>query len=85
MTKKSRPKSEKETRSHLIKLGKQYGFEGDLIKLFNKYDNLLLNCTNEEERKAISVMGILEVNKLLGGDQNPSTITADGKVILDNK
>ena len=55
---------EHEYRSNLIGLAKSMGCEEDLKQIFNKYDGLLKNCTNIQERKEISARGIMEVNNL---------------------
>jgi hypothetical protein len=59
--------SEKETRRRLLQHAREVGCEGDMIKILDKYDNLLRNCTNEKERKDISSLGAYEVYRLLGG------------------
>ena len=57
--------SEQTQRNYLLELARAQGSEGELIKLFNKYDRLLNNCTNPVERSHISVLGISEIHKLL--------------------
>jgi CTP-dependent riboflavin kinase len=59
--------SEKETRRKLLQHAREVGCEGDMIKILDKYDNLLRNCTNDKERKDISSLGAYEVYRLLGG------------------
>lgn len=48
---------------------KPNGYETELLHIYAKYDDLLKNCRNEKERKAIGVMGVMEINKLLDGGQ----------------
>lgn len=57
---------ERDTRKKLINFARQYGFEQDLIKILNKYDTLLRNCTNEKERKDIGKLGSYEIFCLFG-------------------
>ena len=70
--------NEKETRKKLLESGKAWGFEGDLLKIFDKYDKLLKSCSNPQEREAIAIMGAQEINKLLGA---ADAIEVNGKVI----
>ena len=61
--------TEKETRGAMLKHARRLGCEREMLILFAKYDNLLRNCTSEEERKGISQLGAYEVGKLLGYDE----------------
>jgi len=58
---------EKETRFRLLKHARLVGCEGDMRLLFEKYDKLLKNCTNEQERQDIAKLGAYEIYRLLGG------------------
>jgi hypothetical protein len=58
---------ERETRKRLLIHARMLGFEKDMLLLFAKYDKLLRNCTNEQERLDIGKMGAYEAYKLLGG------------------
>jgi hypothetical protein len=58
---------EQETRFRLLKHARLVGCEGDMRLLFEKYDKLLRNCTNEKERDDISKLGAYEIYRLLGG------------------
>ena len=58
---------EHETRFRLLKHARLVGCEGDMKLLFEKYDKLLRNCTNEKERADIGKLGSYEVYRLLGG------------------
>lgn len=60
------PISEKQFRRSLLHRAKILGCDGDLIQIFEKYDKALKKCTNEKERKHISVTGAAEVHKLFG-------------------
>jgi len=59
--------SEQETRFRLLKHARLVGCEGDMRLLFEKYDKLLRNCTNQQERDDISKLGAYEMYRLLGG------------------
>lgn len=67
MKKKKKPVlNEQETRQKLLGLASDLGFGPDLLKILNRYDNLLRNCTNELERQQIGVMANVEIHKLFG-------------------
>ena len=58
---------EQETRRRLLKHARLVGCEGDMKILFDKYDRLLRNCTNDKERVDIAKLGAYEMYRLLGG------------------
>lgn len=60
---------ERDTRKRFLTRARSIGCEKEMLLLFAKYDNLLRNCTNAEERKGISQLGAYEVGKLLGFDE----------------
>jgi hypothetical protein len=70
--------SEQETRPKLLKHARLVGCEGDMKLLFEKYDKLLRNCTNEQERQDISKLGCYEIYRLLGGG---GELYVDGKLV----
>jgi hypothetical protein len=72
-------KSEKETRANILEIARQLGCEGDILKIFHKYDMMLRNCTNPMERQAISIAGNEEVHFLLSS--RPGFILVGNKVI----
>lgn len=74
-------KSEKESRSVLLQWARHYGCEADLLKIFNRYDDLLLGCKSEEEKKAIQAMGVVEIHKFFSGGADDGTLTIDGEKI----
>ena len=59
--------SEKETRRRLLNHAREIGCEHEMLFLFNKYDKLLHNCTNDKERNDIAKLGAYEMYRLLGG------------------
>lgn len=63
--KKNEVASEKEFRQSLLALGRKFHCEEDIKRILNRYDNLLKKCTNENEAKAIKIMGITELHKFL--------------------
>ncbi len=71
--------SERETRRRLLTHARLLGFEKDMLLLFAKYDKLLRNCTNEQERSDISKLGAVEVYRLLGGG---GELYIDGRLIV---
>lgn len=81
---KKNPKimTEQQTRQHLIDLGSKWGFSGEIQQIFHKYDRLLQNCTNLQEKKAIQTFALLEINTLLGGGE--SRLMGNGEVLIDN-
>lgn len=60
------------------------GCEKELLQIFDKYDRLLRNCRNDEERKHIGSLGVIEVHKLLdNGDVGVGgSLTIDGEVVI---
>jgi len=68
--------SEEETRKRLLAHAFVMGCEGEMKKIFNKYDNLVRNCTNEQERKDMAKNMAIEIYYILG---------AGGELYVDNK
>jgi hypothetical protein len=58
---------ERDYRLRLIEEAKWKGCEVELLQLFDKWDKVMRNCTNEEELKAMGKLGVLEVSNLLDG------------------
>jgi hypothetical protein len=71
--------SEQETRKNMLEIARSLGCEGDVIELFAKYDKLMNNCTNVQELQAISVMGNIEIHRLLSSD--PGELIVGNKII----
>jgi 5'-deoxynucleotidase YfbR-like HD superfamily hydrolase len=55
---------EKETRANYLAYAKMLGCEKEFVQIRDKFDGLLRNCTNEQERKDIGKLGVVEINKL---------------------
>jgi hypothetical protein len=64
----SKPKvaNEMQMRRGILATARVWGCEKDILKIFDRYDRLLKNCTNPVERYQIGVMGAAEVHKFLG-------------------
>lgn len=63
---KNKVMSEQETRKKILTHARILGFEKEMLQLFDKYDKILRNCTNEQERKDIGKLAAVEVYTLLG-------------------
>lgn len=74
--------SERDTRSKLLSWARQLGYEKDMLMLFAKFDNMLKNCTNEQERKDMAQLGWAETLKLMG---SYGTFFVDGKVVYSRE
>lgn len=74
--------SEKETRTNILRWAKIYGCDGDVLKIFDKYDKALKNCTNEIERRHIAHLGAVELHKLLDCH---GALVVDGEKLLEAK
>ncbi|HVI42063.1 MAG TPA: hypothetical protein VM577_15535 [Anaerovoracaceae bacterium] len=72
-------KTEVEMRRNILNHAKSMGFEGDIQKIFDRYDNLLKNCTNPEEKYQIQIMAVAELHKAMCC---PGALIIDGVEIL---
>lgn len=57
--------NEKQYRLKLLGEARLKGCEKEMLILFDKYDKLMRNCTNIQERENIGKLGILEIHNLL--------------------
>jgi len=71
--------SEKETRIRLMIHAKRLGCTKELQQIFDKYDRLLRNCTDEKERKDMGKLGAVEIYKILGGG---GELYVDGSLVV---
>jgi hypothetical protein len=71
--------SEEQTRNKRIQQAKEFGFHEDLMRIYNRYDNLLKGSTNEKERKQIAIMGNVEIHRLFNFRD---ALVVDGEEIL---
>lgn len=74
--------TERETRNKLLSWSRQLGYERDMLILFAKFDKMLKNCTNEEERKDMAKLGWYETLKLMG---SYGTFLIDGQVVYSKE
>ena len=74
--KKKKPKvlKEDQSRKALFTIATQMGCQNELAQIFNRYDILLKNCADKSEAKHISILGIAEINKLMGFAKNAYSI-----------
>jgi hypothetical protein len=74
--------SEQETRRRILGRARELGCEQDMKTILNKYDRLLRNCTNEQERKAIAQLGVYDMYALLdkGGE-----LYVDGQLVYKDE
>ncbi len=67
-------------RKKILARARYIGVETEVRQIFDKYDLLLKNCTNQQEREAIGVLGVTELSKYL----DCTSLTVNGKVIVDD-
>jgi hypothetical protein len=72
--------SEAEMRRGIILTARDWGCEGEVRKIFEIYDKLLKNCTNEQERYEIGVLGNVELHKLM---ELRKALVIDKKVVVE--
>jgi len=83
MEKKKGPPTEADTRRRILAdCNKYYGPEAQrqLKMVFDKYDRLLANCGNQEERKQIKILALTEIYKKMGYQDG---LQVGGTVILE--
>lgn len=75
---------EKTYRFRLMEEAKHKGCAKELQQLFDKFDALLRNCTNQQEREHIGMLGVLEVSKLIDGGYvgKGGSLIVNGQVII---
>lgn len=73
---------EQETRKRILSDARRLGCEKEMRILFEKYDNLMRNCTNDKERADMGKLGAYEVYKLLGGG---GKLYVDGQLVCDDR
>jgi hypothetical protein len=70
---------EQEYRRKILSLARQIGQEKAILLIFAKYDKLLRNCPNQQERADISKLGCVEISTALGGGEG---LVVDGKRVM---
>jgi len=71
--------SEVEFRRALLNQARNFGCYTDVVRLLDKYDKLIQNCTNEVEREHMGKVAIAELYKLFdcyGG------LTINGEAVI---
>lgn len=68
-------------RKKLYLMARTLGCEGELTQFFAKYDGIINRCTNQQEKKAMATMAIIELNNLFNG----STSVGFGGSLTINK
>lgn len=71
--------SEQETRRRLLLHAKERGREKDVRMIFDKYDRLLNNCTDDGERADIAKLAAYEVFQALDAQ---GELYIDGQVVM---
>jgi len=79
-------KDEQSFRRSLLGEARILGCESELIQIFEKFDRLLKNCSNDEERKHIGALGVMEVHKLLdnGNVGDGGSLSINGEIIVSS-
>ena len=57
--------SEEKTREKLINYARYLGCEVEFVTLLNKYDTMMRNCSNEQERIDMGKVGAYELLQLI--------------------
>lgn len=78
---------EKTYRQKLLTMARTLGCEMELKQIFNRYDGLMKNCKNEQERKAIAAMGVQELSNLLDNGYlgKGGIVTVGGTKVVESK
>lgn len=74
-----KPKTEYETRLHLLSLAATLGCDIEFKQICKRYDDLLKRCTDQKERKDISIMANAEIHNLFNFR---NALVVDGKEII---
>lgn len=79
--------NERTYRANLLKQAREAGCEKELLQVFDKYDKLLRNCTNIQEKEQIGMLGVLEVSKLLdnGNVGKGGCVIVNGQVVISDE
>lgn len=79
---------ERTYRKKLGLMANTLGCRKELDLLLKKYDGVLRRCSNEQERVAIKVLAMTELNELFNGSTSVGyggNLTLDGKVIISQE
>lgn len=67
-------------RKKIIARATYMGCGVEVRSIFQKYDNLLKYCTNEQERQNIAYLGVCEISKYM----DCSSLTINGQVVFED-
>jgi len=70
---------EKEYRRRILNMARDIGCLREMLILFNRIDSQMRNCRNDQERKDIAKLGVVEVYKLFG---SRGSLEVDGQVVF---
>ena len=71
--------TEQETKKKLYGIAKMRGVDIEFLHVWDKWDKLINNCTNESEAKHMGVMAMADIYKLVGFKGG---LTVNGEVII---
>lgn len=75
----SKPVTEKEMRSRVLKMAKLLGCVPEVETIFKKYDSLLKGCIDPNERYQIGLAGVSELHTLMG---MRGALIVNGQIII---
>jgi hypothetical protein len=61
-----KPLTEKQSRARLLEHARKNGTEDQLLKIFRRFDHLILGAKTQEERDAIATAGVIEIHNFFG-------------------
>lgn len=73
---------EYEYRKRLLAMAREFGIEYDMLRIFDKYDRMMRNCPNEDERKDMAKLGILSIHNLLSRGKQ---LYVNNELVADDK
>lgn len=74
-------RNEQQSRAAAIQLARENGCEAEMIKLFNRYDDLLKGAKTPEEKEAIGIIACIEFHNIIS--PKSGFLTCNGKTILN--
>jgi hypothetical protein len=75
----SKPVTEREMRTRVIKMAKLLGCVPEVETIFKKYDSLLKNCVDPTERYQMGLAGVSELHALMG---MRGALIVNGQIIM---
>ena len=74
--------SEQESRKRILTHARLNGCEKEILLTFQKYDKLMKNCTNDQERIDMGKLGAIEIYQILGAG---GELVVNGQVVCKDK